>query len=42
MMARITMTTTTTKSTTTIITLSQPPSTICGGFIDVDGIWNNG
>ncbi|UJR33047.1 hypothetical protein I4U23_020506 [Adineta vaga] len=30
------------KMTTTIAGISKPPSTICGGFIDLDGIWNNG
>ena len=39
MMAR---TTTTSESSTTVITINKPPNTICGGFIDVNGIWNNG
>jgi len=44
MMARTTMTTTTTKNSTTatIIEVSKPPSTVCSGFIDVYGVWNNG
>ncbi|CAF1015323.1 unnamed protein product [Adineta steineri] len=36
---------TTSKSSTTattIIAISKPPSTICSGFIDIHGIWNNG
>ena len=29
-------------TTDTTARLSQPPSTICGGFIDINGVWNNG
>jgi hypothetical protein len=42
MMAKITTTITTTKSSTTIIAFNKPPSTVCSGFIDVNGIWHNG
>lgn len=31
-----------TKRSTTIIPLNRPPSTTCGGYIDIHGIWNNG
>ncbi|CAF2408043.1 unnamed protein product [Rotaria sp. Silwood2] len=42
MMTRTTTITSTTKSSTTIIALDKSPSTICSGFIDINGIWNNG
>jgi len=29
-------------ATTTIVNINKPLNTICGGFIDVNGIWNNG
>lgn len=29
-------------TTTTSSALSKPPSTICGGYIDLNGVWNNG
>ncbi|CAF3412110.1 unnamed protein product [Rotaria sp. Silwood1] len=39
-MARTTMITTT--SSTIIVPHGKSPNTICSGFIDINGIWNNG
>ena len=38
----MTRTNTTTAQSTTALRFARPPSTTCSGFIDLNGLWNNG